>query len=46
MGNKWTWIDRQQVGAIWYDDYTNEDSTLCKRIWMDGEEEVWPIAKS
>ena len=46
MENKWTWIDSQQVGAIWYDDYTNEDGTLCKRVWMDGEEEIWKIAKS
>ena len=46
MENKWTWIDSQQVGAIWYDDYTNEEGTLCKRVWMDGEEEIWPIAKS
>ena len=29
----------------WYDDYTNEDGTLCKRVWMDGEEEIWKIAK-
>lgn len=45
MENKWTWIDSQQVGAIWYDDYTNEDGTLCRRVWMDGEEEIWPITK-
>ena len=45
MENKWTLIDSQQVGCIWYDDYTNEDGTLCKRIWMDGEEEIWKIAK-
>lgn len=43
MKNKWTWIDSQQVGCIWYDDYTNEDGTLCKRVWMDGEEEIWKI---
>lgn len=43
MENKWTLIDSQQVGCIWYDDYTNEDGTLCKRVWMDGEEEIWKI---
>jgi hypothetical protein len=45
MENKWTLIDSQQVGGIWYDDYTNEDGTLCRRVWMDGEEEIWPITK-
>ena len=27
-------------------DYINQDGTMCKRIWMDGEEEIWKIAKS
>lgn len=43
MTNTWTWIDSQQVGCIWYDDYINQDGTMCKRVWMDGEEEIWKV---
>ena len=42
---EWTKIDEQCVGLIGYEDFISADGKLCKRVWYDGEEEIFEIAE-
>lgn len=41
----WTFYDRFEGIGSWigYTEYINEDDTLLKRVWDDGEEEIFEI---
>lgn len=39
-----TKIDEQCVGLLGYEDFISDDGKLCKRVWYDGEEEIFEIA--
>ena len=40
---EWTKIDEQQAEASWmgYEDYLSTDGQYIKRVWYDGEEEIF-----
>ena len=42
---EWTKIDEQCVGLVGYEDFISADGKLCKRVWYDGEEEIFEIAE-
>ena len=42
---EWTKIDEQYVGLIGYEDFISADGKLCKRVWYDGEEEIFEISE-
>ena len=42
---EWTKIDEQCVGGIGYEDFISADGKLCKRVWYDGEEEIFEISE-
>lgn len=42
---EWTKIDEQWVGLIGYEDFISDDGKLCKRVWYDGEEEIFEISE-
>lgn len=42
---EWTKIDEQYVGLVGYEDFISEDGKLCKRVWYDGEEEIFEISE-
>lgn len=41
----WTKIDEQWVGLIGYEDFISDDGKLCKRVWCDGDEEIYEISE-
>lgn len=43
---EWTKIDEQQAEASWmgYEDYLSADGQYIKRVWYDGEEEIFKTA--
>ena len=43
----WTKIDEQQAESSWigYEDFISVDGKLCKRVWYDGEEEIFKISQ-
>lgn len=42
---EWTKIDEQCVCGIGYEDFVSADGKLCKRVWYDGEEEIFKISE-
>ena len=42
----WTKIDEQQAEGSWmgYEDFISFDGKRIKRVWYDGEEEIFDIA--
>ena len=42
---EWTKIDEQCVGMIGYEDFISSDGKWVKRVWYDGEEEIYEISK-
>ena len=42
---EWTKIDEQCVGLVGYEDFISTDGKLCKRVWYDGEEEIFKISE-
>lgn len=42
---EWTKIDEQCVGMVGYEDFISEDGKLCKRVWYDGEVEIFEISE-
>ena len=42
---EWTKIDEQYVGLVGYEDFISDDGKLCKRVWYDGEEEIFEISE-
>lgn len=42
---EWTKIDEQYVGVVGYEDFISADDKLCKRVWYDGEEEIFEISE-
>lgn len=42
---EWTKIDEQCVGLAGYEDFISADGKLCKRVWYDGEEEIFEISE-
>ena len=42
----WTKIDEQQAEGSWmgYEDYISYDGKKIRRIWYDGEEEIFDVA--
>ena len=42
---EWTKIDEQYIGVIGYEDFISADGKLCKRVWYDGEEEIFEISE-
>ena len=43
---EWIKIDEQQAEASWmgYEDYLSTDGKYIKRVWYDGEEEIFKTA--
>ena len=43
---EWIKIDEQQAEASWmgYEDYLSADGQYVKRVWYDGEEEIFKTA--
>lgn len=43
---EWIKIDEQQAEASWigYEDFQSADGRYIKRVWYDGEEEIFPVA--
>ena len=43
---EWTKIDEQQAEASWmgYEDFLSADGNWVKRVWYDGEEEIFKVA--
>ena len=43
---EWTKIDEQQAEASWmgYENYLSADGQYVKRVWYDGEEELFKIS--
>lgn len=42
---EWTKIDEQYVGVIGYEDFISSDGKRVKRVWYDGEEEIYEISE-
>ena len=42
---KWIWIKRVEAysSCAYFDEYVNEEETLCKQVWHDGYEEIFEI---
>ena len=38
---KWVFIQEVQVGPFWFEEYLSEDETLVKKVWYDGEIEIF-----
>ena len=38
---KWNFIQEVQVGPFWFEEYLSEDETLVKKVWYDGEIEIF-----
>ena len=43
--DEWIKIDEQSVGVIGYEDFISPDNKYIKRVWYDGEVEIYEIAK-
>ena len=43
--NEWIKIDEQWVEGTWigYEDFISADGKTIKRVWYDGEEEIFEI---
>lgn len=41
---KWIYVGTVEVMGQGFDEYVNEDGTLCKKVWFDGDEEIYEIA--
>lgn len=41
----WTKIDEQCEGLLGYEDFISDDGKLCKRVWYDGEEEIFKVSE-
>ena len=42
---EWTKIDEQREGLPGYEDFISADGQYVKRVWYDGEEEIYKISK-
>ena len=38
---KWIFVQEVQVGPFWFEEYLSEDETLVKKVWYDGEIEIF-----
>lgn len=38
---KWIFIQEVQVGPFWFEEYLSEDGILVKKVWYDGEIEIF-----
>ena len=38
---KWNFIQEVQVGSFWFEEYLSEDGMFVKKIWYDGEIEIF-----
>lgn len=38
---KWNFIQVVQVGPFWFEEYLSEDGMFVKKIWYDGEIEIF-----
>ena len=43
---EWVKIDEQYAALLGYEDFISADGKLCKRVWYDGEEEIFEISES
>lgn len=42
---EWTKIDEQCEGLLGYEDFISADGKQVKRVWYDGEEEIYEISE-
>ena len=42
---EWTKIDEQCEGLLGYEDFISANGQYVKRVWYDGEEEIYKISK-
>lgn len=38
---EWVKINEQYAALLGYEDFISADGKLCKRVWYDGEEEIY-----
>lgn len=43
---KWNFIQVVQVGPFWFEEYLSEDEMFVKKIWYDGEIEIFKCGQN